>query len=127
MVLPFDRVLPLAPLAAPDERGNVPDHEPANILHLVQQQVRAGLAELAPKVDPELYALDMDEHDVWDAIIAATAAEIRKCEPDHSIASRVALVLRLPVADQSIYCKVTVNPEIDHSPRVLSFHPWGRT
>ncbi len=101
--------------------------EAAKALELVKQQIRAGRARIARRVDYDLEREKLDPLDVWESLNAAEASDIFDYSPDHDYPERMALELRLNVEgdNRDFYCKVTVNVNVNHDPMVLSFKPEG--
>lgn len=102
----------------------MPTQSGADALRLIKKQIEAGRARIERRVQFGLEKEDLDEVDVWDAIIAADDGCIDSCGEDRDKPERTVVILRLPLDERDFYCKVSINLEVNHDPMVLSFKPW---
>ncbi len=70
-------------------------------------------------------ALGFDPDDVYAVLVATDASCVRKIEADEQYPERTVIVMNLTASERSLYVKVSLNLQINHDVRVLSFKDWS--
>ena len=81
----------------------------------------------SPKAQAELEGLPegLDAQDLAVLLCEVADATIVTYEGDRDRPGRMVLILRIPLDAWDAYCKISLRPDMDHDPVVLSFHRWG--
>ena len=81
----------------------------------------------SPKAQAELQGLPgaFDAEDLAAVLCDVPHGAIIKFEDDRDRPGRKVLILRIPMDSWDAYCKVSLRPDGDHDPVVLSFHRWS--
>lgn len=67
----------------------------------------------------------LDAEDLASLLGNVADAAIVTYEGDRDRPGRMVLILRIPMDAGDAYCKVSLRPDVDHDPVVLSFHRWS--
>jgi hypothetical protein len=99
------------------------DSTHSKALGILREFAKSRRAILSPKALLEYqtdFGRDADVTHVWDAVCAATEANIHKLEPDEQNDLNTVIVLRVPLLGRAGYIKATMNIERDHNVYVQS-------
>lgn len=81
----------------------------------------------SPKAQAELQGLpeELDAEDLASLLGDVADAAIVKYEGDRDRPGRMVLILRIPMNAWDAYCKISLRPDVNPDPVVLSFHRWS--